>query len=810
MKELPKKYQAHESEKKWVEYWQENRTYKFNPDTKKEVYSIDTPPPTVSGRMHIGHAFSFSQMDFIARYKRMRGYELFYPFGTDDNGLPFDKLVEKTNKIRSKDFERKEYVKLCLSTLKKLLPEFIQDWRQLGISCDFDVYYSTINDYSQRISQKSFIDLYKAGREYRKEAPTLWCPECHVAIAQAELEDKEHDSTFNDIAFTFPDGKELIIATTRPELLPACVSIFYHPDDKRYQKYKGKKAKVPLFGHEVIIMPDERVSIDKGTGIVMCCTFGDQTDMEWYFQYNLPLREAIDGHGHMTKLAKEYEGMKIKQARKAILDDLEKEGLLKKKEHILHVVNVHERCGHEIEILHSKQWFIKYLDKKKELLKAGNQLNWYPKFMKNRFDNWVKGIKWDWCISRQRHFGIPIPVWYCEKCDEVILPNEKDLPVDPTSDKPPISTCPKCSHTKIVGEKDVLDTWATSSLTPRLAADLFVDHPVYKKLQPTMNLRPQAHDIITFWLFNTVVKSQFHNKVNPWKDAMISGWALDPHGKKMSKSKGNVVDPIEVHKKFNSDAIRFWAAGTKLGDDMPYQEKDLVTANKTITKLWNATKFAIMQLGDYDLCKPKKLEVIDAWLLSKLSRVVKLSTTSFDKYEYSYGKAETEKFFWSVLCDNYLEIIKDRMYNPEVWGEDKVGSGKMTLYTAFLTVLKLFAPIMPFVTEEVYHLYFATREGEKSVHNSAWPTLSMIDEKAELAGDLLVEVSSIVRKYKSENAMSLKEELSELVIETKNEKELGLVLDDLRSVTKTKNVIFGKAPKGFVSQKLGLKVSIKK
>lgn len=791
--ELPLQYDDKSSEQKWLKFWEENTIYKFNPDTKKEIYSIDTPPPTVSGKMHIGHAFSFSQADFVARYKRMQGFELFYPFGTDDNGLPTDKLVEKTAKVSSRNMDRKSYNKLCLKTLGEIIPDFVADWKRIGISCDFNIYYSTINPHCQKISQKSFIELYESGREYRKEAPTLWCPGCHQAIAQVELEDKELDSTFNDIIFKLPDGKDLVVATTRPEMLPACVAIFYHPDDERYQNYKGKKAIVPLFNHEVTIIPDEKANPEKGTGIVMCCTFGDQTDMEWYQKHSLPLRTAITSDGKMTKLAMSYEGLTIKEARKKIIEDLKNSSLLINQKPIKHAVNVHERCGTEIEILHSKQWFLKYLDLKEDMESWGNELNWYPNHMKNRYDNWVKGLQWDWCLSRQRHFGVPIPAWYCKKCDEIILADKNSLPVDPLEDRAPVETCPKCGHNEFTPEKDILDTWATSALTPKLAAELFKDHAVYKKLYP-MNLRPQAHDIITFWLFNTVVKSQIHDNINPWNDVMISGWALDPHGKKMSKSKGNVVDPQVVLEKFSSDTLRFWAAGSKLGEDLPYQEKDLVTGKKMVNKLWNASKLVITSLKDYNGEKPTNLSPIDAWLLSKLNKVVLVSTESFEKYEYSKTKQEVEKFFFTSFCDNYLEIVKDRLYNPTNYSNDEVISAKYTLHTSLFYVLKMMAPIMPFITEEVYHLYFTKFEDEKSIHNSSWPVYdeNLIDPIADKSGDLSVEIISITRKYKSENKLSLKEDLSELIISANDENKdlLEKVLADIKSTARVKDITF--------------------
>ncbi|MEM4397877.1 MAG: valine--tRNA ligase, partial [Candidatus Woesearchaeota archaeon] len=594
-------YNPKESEQKWQKYWQENNIYSFDAnDETRELFVIDTPPPTVSGKMHLGHAFSYSQQDFIARYQRMKGKNVFYPFGTDDNGLATERLIEKMKNVKAVKMKRSDFIKLCLDTLEEIRPDFVQDWKNIGMSCDFDLFYSTINDHCRKLSQKSFVDLYKKGREYRKESPTIWCPECQTAIAQVELEDKELDSTFNDIVFKIVDEKNnfvenLIIATTRPELLSSCVAVFVHPDDDRYKKYIGKKAKVPLFEHIVPIIADERVSMDKGTGCVMCCTFGDQTDIEWYKAYNLPLRVSITKDGRMTELSGKYKDMKIVDARKEIINDLKNSGLLINQKQIKHNVNVHERCGTPIEILNTKQWFIKYLDLKEDFKKAGLQLKWYPDFMKSRLINWIDGLQWDWCISRQRFFGVPFPVWYCSKCDYEVIADEKNLPVDPIETKCPLEKCPRCNSNDFVPEKDVLDTWATSSITPILAIELVKGTKNYEKLFP-MDLRPQAHDIITFWLFNTLVKSQLHRNKNPWKNVMISGWALDPHGKKMSKSKGNVIAPQEMIEKYSADSLRFWAAGSKLGDDLPFQEKDLVTGKKMITKMWNASKFVLMHL----------------------------------------------------------------------------------------------------------------------------------------------------------------------------------------------------------------------
>ncbi len=791
---LPKRYDPKISEKKWQEYWEEERIYAFDPeDTDREIYAVDTPPPTVSGKMHLGHAFSYSQEDFIVRFQRMLGKNVFYPFGTDDNGLATDRLVERLNNVRSKNFKRKDYIKLCLKTLEKIRPDFVQDWKNIGISCDFSIFYSTINDHCRRLSQKSFIDLYKMGREYRKEAPTIFCSECHTAIAQVELEDKELDSTFNDIVFEI-DGKELIIATTRPELLPSCVAVFFHPDDKRYMKYAGKNAKVPLFDYEVPILMDPRADPEKGTGIVMCCTFGDQTDIEWYKAHNLPLRISINEDGTMNSNAKKYSGLKIKEARKAIIKDLDKRGLLKKQEQITHSVNVHERCGTEVEILNTKQWFIRYLDLKDKFLEAGANIEWYPEFMRIRLDHWINGLQWDWCISRQRHFGVPFPVWYCKNCDTEIIADEKDLPVDPIDDKPPVSKCPKCGKNEFAPEEDVLDTWATSSLTPQLAIELMKGTPAYSSLFP-MDLRPQAHDIITFWLFNTLVKSQLHFDKNPWKNIMISGWALDPKGKKMSKSKGNVIAPQEMIEKYSADCIRFWAAGSKLGEDLPFQEKDLITGKKMTTKLWNASKFVIMHLEDFEY-EPVEFEVIDKWLLTKLHRLIKSGTDSFKRYEYSKVKFETENFFWNIFCDNYLEIVKDRLYNSENYDKSEIISAKFSLYEGMLSILKMMAPIMPYITEEIYQLYFKDMDNTKSIHISRWPEYNekLIDKKAETAGDIAVEVIGAIRKQKSEKQLSLKATVKRLIIECNEEtrKLIELVLRDIEKTANIKDTEFGK------------------
>lgn len=786
---MEKEYNILEAEEKWQKWWEKEKIYAFDVKSHKKIYSVDTPPPTVSGKMHIGHAFSYSQQDFAIRYRRMKGYNVFYPFGTDDNGLPTERLVEKSKGVKAKDMPREEFVKLCQSFLKEELPKFIQDWKNIGISCDWNLYYSTINEHSRKISQWSFLDLFSKKRVYRKDAPAMWCPECQTGISQVEAKDKEVESEFDHIIFKV-DGQDVVIATTRPELLPACVAVFYNPIDKRFQKFKGKKAVVPLFNFSVPILEDKRADVTKGTGIVMCCTFGDQTDMEWQKAHNLEIKEAITKDGRMSDLAGKYKGMRIKEARRAIIEDLKKENLLLKQERIKHAVNVHERCGVAIEFIKTKQWFVKYLDLKKQMLKWGENLNWHPDYMKHRYDNWVKGLQWDWLISRQRYFGISFPVWYCKKCGEVILADEKDLPVNPLKDKPK-KKC-SCGSNEFEPEKDILDTWFTSSMTPQIATGLMPPE-IKEKLFP-MSLRPQAHDIITFWLFNTMVKSNLHYKKNPFKDVIISGF-VTLEGEKMSKSKGNIIEPQEVMAKYGADALRYWAAGSKLGEDMAYSEKDLVTGKKFITKILNASRFVFINLKK-KLEKPKKLYETDRIFLVKLNELIKSATESFDSYAYSRVKANVDNFFWHDFADNYMEIVKKRIYNGT---KEEKESAEFALYTSLLAILKMMAPITPFITEEIYHEHFKKYEKEKSIHLSSWPEEARIEKKktdSEIYS-LLSETISKVRQVKSKEQKSVKAEII-LTLEKENLGKLKDVLEDLISVTTAKEIKEGKFNVGFI------------
>tara|TARA_Y100000310_G_C20704257_1_gene833405 strand:- start:6657 stop:9011 length:2355 start_codon:yes stop_codon:yes gene_type:complete len=770
-KNFRKTYDFLEVESRIKDFWENEKIFKFNPKRGK-IYSIDTPPPTISGKMHIGHAFSYSQQDFIARFHRMKN-NVFYPFGTDDNGLPTERYVEKINKIKSKSMGRAKFIKLCLKTLKEMTPEFIQNYKDLGISCDYEVYYSTIGKNSQKVSQKSFIDLYKQKDIYKNEFPTLWCPECQTTIAQAELEDKEQDGLFITIKFK-TDNKDLLIATTRPEMLGACVAIFVNPNDKRYKKLVGKKAMVPLFNYEVPIIEDDSADMEKGTGILMICSYGDKYDVESITRHKLNSKLIINKDGTLN-LGK-YNGLKIKEARKQVLEDLEKANLIQEQKSISHIVNTHDKCGIEIEFITTEQWFIKILDKKKELIKRGKEINWCPKFMFKRYENWVNGLDWDWNISRERHFGIPIPIWECKNCNEIILPDEEELPVDPLETK---KTCPKCKN-KAIGEKRVLDTWATSSLTPQIASSL-----VNNKIKIPYSLRPQAHDIIRTWAFYTIAKSHMHENKKPWKDIIISGY-VTLGGEKMSKSKKIGIQPKLLLEQYGADALRFWAAGSNLGNDLNYQEKDLITGKKLMTKLWNAANFVFMNLEDYGRKKPKKLERLDEEFLRELDYLVLRVTKNFEEYNYSIAKANIEKFFWKDFADNYIEIVKKRVYNGK---EGSKISAQYVLYQTLLTILKLFAPIIPFITEEIYQVYFRKNEEIKSIHISSWPKFS---KNATFSKDFefFCVLLSKVRQLKTNSQKSMNSKIK-INFSKKDIESLGSMKEDFISVTNASKVSEG-------------------
>ncbi len=771
-------YDPEQVEEKWQEHWVDDETYAYgNSATNAEVFSIDTPPPTVSGHLHMGHLYGFTLQDFVARYRRMQGNDVYFPFGYDDNGIASERLTERERGIEHQNFSRREFQEKCREVCQQYEDEFTEKMQSLAYSMDWDNTYKTIEPRVQRISQLSFIDLYEQGREYRKQAPAIWCPECETAISQVEMEDKERDSHFNDIRFDLVDSDDSItISTTRPELLPACVAIFVHPDDEDNQDVVGKHAEVPLFGQEVPILEDERVDMEKGSGIVMCCTFGDQTDIEWFRAHDLPLKIAIDESGTMTELAGMYVGRSTEEAREEIVEELDDEEYLVDRRAITHTVQVHERCEHDIEFRVSKQWYIKILDRKDEYLEAGKDMDWYPEKMFTRYKHWIEGLQWDWLISRQRDSGIPFPVWYCTQCEEEIIAERDQLPVDPIADEPPVDQCPACDGDEFRPEEDVLDTWATSSLTPLInagwewdeAEDSFVlGRP---ELYP-MNVRPQGHDIISFWLFHTVVKCLEHTGEVPFDSVMINGHVLDENWEKMSKSKGNVVTPDEVLEEFPVDAARYWAAGAAVGDDFPYKTKDLRTGEKLMRKLWNASKLVDMltpaealeqDMGAGTPPEDIELDAIDEWLLAAMDTAITAITEHMDNYEFAKARNRLREFFWNVFCDNYLEIAKQQLEDTEN------RSTQYTLQQMHKTFLHLFAPFLVHITEELWNEMYAggfssetaTEEDaeassteETSIHTRPWPEPFGVDADLE-AGEHAIEIIHGLRRYKTDQQMA--------------------------------------------------------
>ncbi len=759
---LDGKYNFLESEKKWQDYWEENDIYKFEENSNKRTYSIDTPPPTVNGKIHMGHLSSYIHIEDIARHHRMKGENVYFPFGFDDNGLPTERYVEKTHKVRAYEMPRQDFINLCLDTTHELEKEFHALYKSAGFSANLKNTYSSISKNTQKISQKSFIDLYNKGYIYHAESPALWCTECRTAVAQSELEDKELESTFNYLKF-FISGTEdyVVVATTRPEMLPACDCVFINPDDKKNAYLLGKKLVVPHFNFEVPVLSDELVDMEKGSGIVMCCTFGDTVDKEWQRKHNLEIKEAFNNAGRMTELAGEFAGMKIVDARKAIIEKLKEEDLLIKQDNLTHAVSTHERCGTPIEIAVKKQWFIDVLSHKEELIKAGYDLNWHPENMRARFINWVENLQWNWCISRQRFYGVPFPVWFCKNCGKIMIADESELPVDPLVTKPnkPCS----CGCTEFEGETDVMDTWATSSLTPQISTDLFTKKGLNDDMVP-MNLRPNAHDNIRVWDFYTVVKSLYHFGKLPWKDLMISGYVTSTDGCKLSKKSGNGKNsPQDIIKQYSADVTRYWASSLSLGKDTAFSLIPFDSGKKLANKLWNASKFVLSFLDGYEL-KEVELNSIDKWILEEYKQLYVNFIKNLDNYDIALALSSLEKFFWN-FCDNYIEIVKRRLYNPDIYGKNCQESAQYAVYIVLLGMLKMFSVFMPHLTEEIYQSYFAEKENCKSIHISKYLNIGENVDKALLKdGELLTQIVSDIRGYKSENKISLKTIISKLDI----------------------------------------------
>lgn len=790
--------------------------------TREEVFSIDTPPPTVSGRLHPGHMFSFTHTDLIARYQRMRGKEVFYPMGWDDNGLNVERRVQLiTGTIvdpslpydpdfvppaeapkRPIPISRPNFLELCERVVPELEAEYHQLWSRLGLSVDWSFTYTTIGSHATYISQIAFLDLVKRDLAYRAAAPTLWDVDMKTAVAQAELEDRDVPSDYRKIVFQGPEGEPLLVDTTRPELLPACVALVAHPEDARYQHLFGKQALTPLFGVRVPIVSHELGDPEKGTGLAMICTFGDTTDVTWWRELGLPLRAIVQRDGTMrpvswgsdgfesddpTTAQKAYDaisGRSTKQARGLLIELLEGAGkLVGESRPITHAVKFWENGVRPLEIVTSNQWFIRYPDRE-QMLKRGKELNWYPDYMQVRYENWVNGLLGDWNITRQRFFGVPFPVWYpIDVAGEVdflspILATEDMIPVDPTTTSPPgFEESDRDQPNGFAADPDVMDTWATSSLSPQIVCGWNTDPDLFARTFP-MDMRPQSHDIIRTWLFSTVVRAHYEFDSLPWANAAISGFVVDPDRKKLSKSAANAADdPMTMLRTYGVDGVRYWAAQGRPGVDMVFDEGQLKIGRRLATKLLNASKFALT-LSEGAKGQPTVL--LDRALLAGLADLVEEATSSFDRFDYARAIERTEAFFWP-FCDDYVELVKGRAYGAE--GDEGTESARATLAIAIKTIVQLFAPFLPYVTEEVWSWF-----EEGSVHRSTWPSATDIrswTSETDDVGLLLTagQVLSAIRKVKTAAQVSMKAEVGTVHIVGPNAVRAGLeaVEGDLRN-----------------------------
>ncbi|MCM1001675.1 valine--tRNA ligase [Wolbachia pipientis] len=823
---LEEKYSFKGIEAKNNILWENSKIYKWNGE-KGNTFTIDTPPPTISGKLHIGHIFSYCHTDFIARFQRMLGRDVFYPIGFDDNGLPTERLVEQTYKTRAKEVGREKFIEMCYEVIEKSKQEFKELFKSVGISYDWSLEYHTISKETVTLSQMSFIDLYNKGYAYRKMQPILWDPVDKTAIAQAEIEDKVFESSLSTIVFSTEENEQIKIATTRPELIPACVAVFCHPEDTRYTHLIGKTATVAITEEKVPIIADDKVKIDKGTGLVMCCTFGDELDIYWQQKHNLPMKIIIDQDGRIsldlvcdnnrsqcqgTGMTREeatgmtssvLNGLKVKEARRRIIEILSEKGLLIESTSISHSVKCAERSGAPLEILPTYQWFIKTLEEKAKVLDKVKKCNWYPATMRKRMEVWIEGLNWDWCISRQRYFGVPFPVWYSKRKGEegkIILAEVKDLPIDPLKDLPT-----GYSKEEIIPDQDVMDTWATSAITPQLSAlavnnELHLPNHRYDKIFPA-DLRSQSHEIIRTWAFYTILKAHYHANSLPWKNIMISGWCLADDKKKMSKSKGNVITPHVILETYGADLVRYWAANSRLGVDTVYSENIFRIGKRLVTKLWNASKFVSMFMEKHQTVSINSIsETMDKWILSKLYKVIDRATNNLLQFEYCEALGAIEEFFWKDFCDNYLELVKKRAYGDGINSEANL-SAKQGLTYVLNIILRLFAPFLPYITEEIYHQLYSYN----SVHNqSNWPSKEELvyDKHSEEMGDNSVQILNLVRKIKADNNVSVKRLIKKLTIKA-NIREDRLnqsAQDDLQTVCNAEVIQWSEDVTGFTTE----------
>ena len=780
-------------EKKWQQKWEEMGIYRFDwNDHSHPVFTIDTPPPYPSGDFHMGNALNHTYFDILARYKRMRGYNVLFPQGFDCHGLPTEVETEEHYNIKKTDLTPEEFIKLCNQFVDKYINIMRTAIKRLGCSIDWTTEYQTRNPDYWRKTQLSFILLHKKGYIYQGTHPINWCPRCETAIADAEVEHTPKQGTLHYIKFQLESGQYIPIATTRPELLSSCVAVAVHPDDKRYKKYAGKAIQVPTTNRIVKIITDELVDPQFGTGIVMICTYGDKADVKAVKSRKLPVVMSIDEAGRMTESAGKYANLTIQQAKTAILADLKKQNLLEKAEPHQQEVGQCWRCHTPIEILERKQWFMKTLKLTPKVEKTANEIIWYPPYMKTRLIDWAKSLDWDWVISRQRIFATPIPIWHCKKCTKTILAQEDWLPIDPRKDPPKLDECPECGTADFIPETDVLDTWFDSSISCAVHAG-WPDKQDWQKRFPA-DVHPSGTDIIRTWAYYLMVRNLALFNQTPYKSCLINGMVLGTDGRMMHKSLGNYVATPEVFNKYGADASRQWAAaGGTTGSDIPFRWPDVEYGWRFQIKLWNATRFTSLALKDYTPREKPLLQLLDRWLLSKLERVTVIATAALEKCQFNTAIEEIRNFTWHQLCDKYIEAIKHRLYNPKTYSEEKRKAAQYTLYTAIYRILQLLAPIIPHLTEELYQLMYAEDKKHKSIHTSPWPEPdeAIIDEEAERYGDLAVAVIGEIRREKAEKSIPLNTQIRTLTIHAGSKKSahiLDQALEDVQGTCKIQKI----------------------
>jgi valyl-tRNA synthetase len=768
MQQLPKDYKFAEIEQKWQQKWEDMGIYHYNWDDKQRIpYSIDTPPPYPSGELHMGNVLNWTYFDIVARYKRMKGYNVLFPQGWDCHGLGIEIQVEKTHNIRKRDLPSDQFRKMCMELVERYIAMMKEGILKLGCSIDWTTEYRTMEPDYWRRTQLSFILLQKSGYMYQGTHPVNWCPRDETAIADAEVDHIKREGKLHYIRFQLEGSNEyLLIATSRPEFIPACVAVEVNPGDKRYSKYIGRKIAVPLMNRTVTIIGDECVDETFGTGVVQICTYGDKEDVKTVIRHKLPIIRLLTENGRISKAGCKYSGLYLNQARAAIIEDLTAAGLLEKTEIISQELGVCNRCKTHIEILERKQWFMKTMELTDNVEKVANEIVWYPDYMRNRLIDWAKSLDWDWVISRQRLFATPIPVWYCKDCGELILAQAEWVPIDPKLEKPRIENCPKCGGNEFIGESDVFDTWMDSSITCAVHAG-WPDRADWKRLFPA-NLHPSGTDIIRTWAYYLVVRHLALFGEKAFKSCLINGMVLGADGRKMSKSLKNYVAAPEVLSKNGADATRQWAAGGgATGSDIPYRAQDVEYGRRFLVKLWNVSGFASKLLIDFKYdATDLELQPLDKWIISKAENLTKKVTEAYEKCQFNIAVEDIRNFTWHVFCDYYIEAIKDRLYNPVVHGEAKRLAAQYTLYTVLYRVLQLLAPVVPHLTEEIYQHMYADDKGFKSLQVSKWPefNFSFIDEASENIGDLLVSIIGEVRHDKAEKKMPLNALVKTLII----------------------------------------------